>query len=160
MGTNYWWRRRRPTTAPKAPRTLDIDRFARNQCASLTSDQVASLGLGAFRTTSFDTGCRWSTDEKTTFDLRFVKVDTLGQVYRDANNGDWPVFEPFDVNGFPAVKRQQPNTDKDAVFNCNVTVGTAPSQGIEIIALNTGQRVDWCAKSVAAAQFVVHNLGG
>jgi hypothetical protein len=148
----------RPTTAPTAPRTLNIDRFAKNQCGALTKDQVTSLELTAFHTSSLADGCRWSMDEKTTFDLRFGNTNILGQVYSDANNGLWPVFEPFDINGFPAVKRQQP--DKTLVHSCNVAVATGPTQGFEIVALNTGQPVDWCARSVAAAQFVVHNLGG
>src|SRR5262249_48648220 len=132
--------------------------YAKDQCAALTKEQVASLDLTAFHAQSLSDGCRWSTDEKTTFDLRFAKMDVLGLVYRDANNGSWPVFEPFDIDGFPAVKRQHPYDS--SVYNCNVTIAAGPSQGIEIIALNTGQPIDWCTKSVAAAQFVVRNLNG
>jgi hypothetical protein len=134
-------------------------KFARNACGLLTKQQTESLSLSALQVLDATDMCRWSQGEAATFDVSvFANVNPLTLDYADANKPFWVVFEPFNVNGFPAVKRQA--GPKPPVYDCNVAIATGPDQGIEIKGLSNGPEIDWCGKAVQAAEFVVRNLGG
>ncbi|TCO57229.1 DUF3558 family protein [Actinocrispum wychmicini] len=149
----------RPTTAPTAPRRLDLGKYTAKACDSLTRQQLAAIDLAEFQAQQLTSACRWSRGPETTFDVRFYPdTDPVALDYKDANNGSSPVFEPTDFDGFPAVRRQ--TASSPPVYNCNVAVATGPGQGFEIIALNTGSAVDWCTKVVSAGRYIVQNLGG
>lgn len=146
----------RPTTAPEVTKPLSIDRFAKSACDSLTAQQVDSLGLAGLQRQSATNLCRWSTGKDTTFDVSFAALmNPLALRYQAANNGLWPVWEPMEIGGLPAVKGQL-----SVSRMCAVTVATGPKQGIEVIGASPSDDVDWCPKAIQAAEFVVRNLRG
>jgi hypothetical protein len=150
----------RPTVPPTASRALDVSKFASHTCDSLTSQQLVSLGVSDFKRQDATTTCSWSQGE-TTFDIAlYPDKNTLVRPYEEANNRNRAaVFEPFEIRGFPAVKRQMfPNGTHTS--DCNVSVALGPNSGIHIAGFSQESGVDWCAKSVAAAEFIIQNLGG
>lgn len=137
-----------------------MSRFTGRTCESLTPPQVATLGLGDLERLDATERCHWSRGE-TTFDVDLLPdKNTLLRPYQEANDlNRAAVFEPFEIRGFPAVKRQMfPNDNHTS--DCNVSVALGPDRGIYVAGFSQSPGVDWCAKSVAAAEFVIQNLGG
>ncbi|MFC0109216.1 DUF3558 family protein [Kibdelosporangium aridum] len=150
----------RPTVPPTASRTLNVSKFAGHTCDSLTPQQVATLGLGGLERLDATTRCRWS-QGRTTFDIDlYPDKNTLVLPYQEsADHNRAAVFEPFEIRGFPALKRQI-SPDRRHSSDCNISVALGQDRGIYIAGFGWDTSVDWCAKSVAAAEFVIQNLGG
>ncbi|WP_143230349.1 DUF3558 domain-containing protein [Actinosynnema sp. ALI-1.44] len=144
----------RPTIAPPPPaRTLDVARYTGRMCESLTQEQLAFLGLSSFQSQPRHYLCRWSQGHMI-FDVgTYTNVNPLHEPYKQANNGLAKVFEPFQMSGFPALKRRSaaPST------TCWITVATGNEQGFEIIGAGS-ETVDWCDKATRAAEYLLHNL--
>jgi hypothetical protein len=88
----------------------------------------------------------------------FADSDVLGRAYAESNQEKWERFEPATVAGQPAVVH---SFDPPGPHNtCEVVAGTGSGQGLTVSASGSDNSVDWCAKAVAAAGFVVGNLGG
>jgi Protein of unknown function (DUF3558) len=137
-------------------RPLNIDRFAKKACDSLTAQQVDSLGLTHLQRLPATNLCRWSEGEDTTFDVSFVALmNPLALRYKDANNGLWSTWEPMEIGGLPALKAQL-----SVGRMCAVTVATGPKQGIQVTGASPSVEAEWCTKAVRAAEFIVGNLRG
>ncbi len=137
-----------------------MSKFAGRTCNSLTPQQVATLDLGDLEQLDATERCQWSRGE-TRFDIDLLPgTNTLLRPYQEANDRNRAaVFEPLEIRGFPAVKRQMfPNDNHTS--DCNVSVALGPDRGVYIAGFSQSPGVDWCAKSVAAAEFIIQNLGG
>jgi uncharacterized protein DUF3558 len=155
-------------TAPRVPAPLDVSTFLDRPCSVLSADQLASLKLSPTGDpdTSSDIatiagpGCYWQNGDQmlaTKITLMTANKHGLADSYRGHEQGDYPVWEPTTVAGYPAVFNDAVNLR--ATGSCSITVGVSDTMTIlvgEEDSSDLGPRACDRAKQVAA--MVVHTV--
>ncbi len=149
----------RPQLSPRVQDPRDIRAYGDRPCEVFNTQQLTGFGfdLPPDRTFALPSGhqvCVWI-DSRRNGELAVTTYpdwDVLERTY--ANRGALPIFEPFQIAGLPAVVHQP-----GAVATCDVTVGLAERQGLDVDFSDLRQPYeDPCGAARAAAEVAVGNL--
>lgn len=134
------------TTAPPTPRDsppvrnpLDVRKFVADPCTSLTPEQLTELSLGDRRESTGDDadqsedGCTYLDLDPATRLIVYVNyypdvTDGLEYRYDQHQAGQWVVWNPTEVDGYPAVAFRS----KDDPTGCLVDVGLSDTDFFNI----------------------------
>lgn len=145
--------------SPSVDNPRDIRAYGDRPCDVFTTEQLTGFGfdLPPDRTYTLPSGaqnCVWI-DSGHNGELvigTYPDWDVLERTY--ANRGSLPAFEPLEIGGLPAVVYQA-----GAVPTCDVTVGLAERQGLDVTFTDLRQPYeDPCGAARAAAEVAVGNL--
>ncbi|MGH3972898.1 MAG: DUF3558 domain-containing protein [Pseudonocardiaceae bacterium] len=145
--------------SPLVDNPRDIRAYGDEPCDVLTTEQLKTFGfdLPPRSTETLPSGnkvCVWI-DSGRNGELAattYPDWNILERTY--ANRAALPVFQPFQLAGLPAVVHQP-----GAVATCDVTVGLAERQGLEIEFTDLRQPYeDPCGAARVAAEVAVGNL--
>ncbi|MEV1116460.1 DUF3558 domain-containing protein [Actinosynnema sp. NPDC049800] len=150
-----------PVTAPE----LDLAKVG-DPCALLKADQLAARGItkpGAKENDPVGPTCQFRPDDVgrgTSLGVTIMsKVDGLNDMY--AHRAQYPVFEPTEVEGYPAVNGDVTDAKHGA---CSTAVAVAEGKAFMIqVDVNNQDSPDYstpCSVSSAVAAIVVENLKG
>lgn len=146
--------------SPPVEAPVDVTAFGERPCDVFTPEQLAGFGLdrpGEQRTISAgnNEACSW-TDSGTNGSLSVITFPDSDILEREYSNRDtYPVFEPIEIAGLPAVLRQ----NGAGSFRCVVIVGLAEQQGINVdFADRREPYEDPCGAARMAAEVAVGNL--
>ena len=124
----------------------------------LTAEQLAALGFdqpGEPEKVSDADACLWQDRAHTQELIAYVNLE--GDIFEGAyrNKETYQVFEPFEVDGLPAVQAR----DTSSSSGCFVTVGLGDAQALRAIytVLRSGEG-DPCDGGRKAAEAIVGNL--
>lgn len=135
--------------APKVENPLDVSQFEQNPCAALTPEQAQELKVpatGEQQDNGVGLTCYWRNSETggmVTLHFFSEAKGGLGAVYLEAENDDWPYFEPIeDIEGYPAVAYNV--KVKDPITDCSVAVGVTDdlsfTASVDLSNANIGQK--------------------
>jgi Protein of unknown function (DUF3558) len=120
----------RPSTdtepAPAVDTPLDADAFVAEPCTSLSDTQRTALALdsGTPRDVADGVTCEYRTTSDAAMSVFYSdRSSGLNFVYRMNEGGAWGLWEPFEVDGYPAVAYTVPDHDD----LCSVAVGLSDS---------------------------------
>lgn len=120
--------------APRVDQPLDVTEFLPNPCEVLTADQLAGFQVttpGRPNTTgavaeNVGPACNWTTDLEipSGLSVSFITGNENGltDIYRLHADGQFPDFEPTEVDGYPAVIANALADDR-ANGHCGINVG-------------------------------------
>lgn len=149
----------RPQLSPAVENPRDIREYGDRPCDVFTTEQLTRFGfdLPPKSISTLPSGhrvCVW-TDSGSHGELAvttYPNWDILERTY--LNRAALPFFEPLQIAGLPAVVHQP-----GSVPTCNVTVGLAELQGLEVEFSDLTQpSEDPCGAAKAAAEVAVGNL--
>lgn len=146
--------------APSVTEPRDISAFGNTPCEIFAPDQLTGFGLdqaGSARPlpggVHFE--CTWQ-DTGSNGELRataFPDSDILEREY--SNRETYPVFEPIEIAGMPAIMRQ----NSAGSSRCVVVVGLAERQGLNVGFTDLREPYeDPCGAARMAAEVAVGNL--
>ena len=145
-----------PVPMPKDARGLE-------QCDALTAEQVRALdgdpASVEFEEDEFGTGpaCAWSApDDRWTMSIGIntdPAVGGLETTYLNEQRGVFAIFEPFEIDGHPAVRAQQ----EISPF-CSIALGIADTQLVSINMTRRDESVDTCEIARQAGSALLSNL--
>lgn len=146
--------------SPPVQNPRDIRVFGDRPCEVLTPEQIIGFGFDQsgeqrmLRSTGSQV-CDW-TDSGSNGNLSVIihsGWDILEREY--ANRATYPVFEPIEIAGMPAIERQ----NNVGSTRCVVVVGLAERQGINIEFTDLTDPIeDPCGAARMAAEVAVGNL--
>ncbi|NUT47281.1 MAG: DUF3558 domain-containing protein [Saccharothrix sp.] len=150
-----------PITGP----ALDLGKVS-GPCDLLKADQLAARGVtkpGTEETDPAGPGCKWQPDDPgrgTSIDVTILsESDGLDGMY--ARRELFPVFEPVEIAGYPAVNGDVTDAKHG---ECSTAVGVAQGEGFLIQVFVYDQKSPAfstpCSVSSAIAETVVGNLKG
>jgi Protein of unknown function (DUF3558) len=137
--------------APRVDTPLDADAFVAEPCASLSDTQRTALALVSATSRDVADGviCEYRTKSDAEMSVFYSnRPSGLNFVYRMNEGGAWGLWEPTEVDGYPAVAYNLP----DHPDLCSVAVGLSDSLYFSANA-DADSAADRCstAKSLAAA---------
>jgi hypothetical protein len=153
------------TTAPRVATPLDASRFIKNVCSTLTTSQLAALGMPSPHADVLpnegDPLCSW-TDLTTniSFGLTWTATATDGLSNLYARAYGFGYWAPTTIDGYPAVYAgigENDRTNGDCVINVGV------NDHLFFIAeydSNHQMGTRSCELAKQSAADVIHNLGG
>lgn len=115
--------------APKVTNPIDATKWTQNPCKVVPDDEIKTLGMS--KTESSPTpenngngkGCGWHfTSEAIGGSFQNFHGNGLSSPYQSHKSGGLEVFEPFTIDGYPAVAAQQTKVQLRA-GGCGVAVG-------------------------------------
>jgi len=134
------------------------------QCDALTAEQVSALGGDPASVEHQEDefgvagpACRWDAPE-TAWSLSIgintdPTVGGLETVYKNQQRGAFVIFEPFEIDGHPAVRAQQ-----DTSPDCGIAIGLADTQLVNIDMTRRDESVDTCEIARRAGSALLSNL--
>lgn len=144
--------------APKVTSPLDASKFVSSPCSSLTTSQIASLGItdpmSGPNTDSNGTSCTWAGNSGGILSVSWLTGDKNGLSDLYSLKANQPDFEITTVSGYPAVY-----TERDSK-ECTLNVGTSDKLYFFIDVSRTGVADQLSSVAVQAATDVLKNLGG
>jgi len=146
-----------PVPMPKDARGLE-------QCDVLTADQVSALGGDPasvkFEEAEFGVAgpaCAWSAlDNRWTMSIGIntdAAVGGLETTYLNEQRDVFAIFEPFEIDGHPAVRAQQ-----EVSPECGIAIGLADTQLVSIDMTRRDESVDTCEIARRAGSALLSNL--
>lgn len=145
---------------PVAKNPRDVRPFGESPCEVFTVQQLTGFGLdqpGEQRTiTAGDNEeCTW-VDSGSNGELRVITFPDSNILELEyGNRQGYPIFEPTEIAGLPAVVRQ----NSAGSFRCVVVVGLAEAQGINVSFSDITEPIeDPCGAARMAAEVAVGNL--
>ena len=145
-----------PVPTPKDARGVE-------QCDALTADQISALGGDPasveFQEDEFALGpaCAWSApDNRWAMSIAINSDPAVGgleTVYKNQQRGVLAIFEPFEIDGHPAVRAQQ-----DTSPFCGIAIGLADTQLVSINMTRRDESVDTCEIARRAGSALLSNL--
>lgn len=159
-----------PDDVPRVANPLDDVVFEQTPCDSLTPAQVAEFKLGPGKPGTGDNpeqsedGCVYADLAPKSDLLVYVnyypdRSNGLSERYDQHWNGEWPLWRPGEVDGYPAVFFHY---NPDDPTDCNVDVGVNDTQVFNVKGFYllwkgyTGQ--DTCAQAKDIASIVLSNI--
>jgi uncharacterized protein DUF3558 len=156
--------------APHVSKPLDVSPYLARPCAILSAAQLSGLHLRPVGYADVDSdlardagpGCTWSNPEKflgTKITYVTANRHGLADLYRGHGRGEFALWEPTTVAGYPAVIND--GADLRASGSCGVTVGVSDTMTFligEEDSSDLGPRA--CDRGRQVAAMVVHSLGG
>jgi hypothetical protein len=96
---------------PKVAHPLDVARYEKDPCATLTAEQLSQLGITTQAKPDLGNkqgpACEWNAFDEAglTIGATLLTVgSSLSKVYKQHDQGQWPFFKPVaDVSGYPGV---------------------------------------------------------
>lgn len=156
----------RPTDRPAIPRALDASRYGDREriCELLSTSQATSLGFPVNDSSADSFGglhsCKRGQtdleDPARVYYSLYLELDLLSQTY--AVSKDYAEFIPLTISGQPAVRIRTKVDGGEVPKACNVDLGLAERQGVEIYVTHDSRNA--CDLVVAVAEQMVRNLGG
>jgi hypothetical protein len=133
------------------------------QCDALTAEQVRTLGGDPASADLVDDdfalnpACSWrASDDRWGMNIALVtdpQVDGLETLYLNRDRGAFDLFEPFELDGHPAV-RAEPEVGPD----CGIAIGLANTQVADIAVTGRDESVDTCEIARQAGSALLSNL--
>jgi uncharacterized protein DUF3558 len=153
---------------PRVSAPLDVSTFLVRPCSVLSTDQLAGLQLPPTGTpdTSSDIatiagpGCIWQNGEQmlaTKITFMTANKNGLSDSYRGHEQGDFPIWEPTTVAGYPAVFNDA--VDLRTTGSCSITVGVSDTMTIlvgEEDSSDLGPKA--CDRAKQVATMALHTL--
>jgi hypothetical protein len=150
-----------PGGAPKVKHPLDTTKWQQNPCSTIPASTLPPLGFTAAgkAKTSPRPGCNWSNlDSGDLVGIQFVTdaADGLSTVYE--NRSDTIRFQPFTIQGYPALIYRLPTDQKG---DCSVAVGVTDKLYYQADSIDLASG-DPCAaaKTLATAAMATMNPSG
>ncbi|MEJ3655704.1 DUF3558 domain-containing protein [Actinomycetes bacterium KLBMP 9759] len=153
-----------PAERPTATRPRDVPVSSLDPCDALTAAQLDALGVGDPEPSSLPTDpgrriCQWRRSPQEPVEGYLIEHILDFQPERLARN---PLgAHDIVVSGFPAIETKSIGASHDQT--CQIFVGTAPGQGIQIAYTYNGRSVPMtrelaCQKARTAAEFAMETL--
>lgn len=145
-----------PPTSPSGPSTdtldfgtpsvtepLDGTAFLADPCSGLTPEQQAEFGVGGGTERTVENGPKCDYSGAEAVSVLFSDKDTgLSYLYGLQESGTWATWEPFELDGYPAVTYV-----KNAGKTCDVAVGLSDESYFSVaVPLVPGDDLD-CARA-------------
>jgi hypothetical protein len=160
----------RPASAPEVTDPIDLRSSYTRPCATLTPSQQRQVGFHQYDPVDHESHnsqfgvCVWRHNPRPATEANYgyrlmlhVSGDPLAEAYAASNDRDiWPVFEPRQIRGLPAVVRSLSTPDDQ----CEVIVGTGNGQGITISGTITASDPALCDRFTTAAEWVINAARG
>ncbi len=130
-------------------------------CQLLTKDQARRLGIELSSAEPFEPGlipgCSWRPLSPESGKTISVTIDTtvgLVNLYKGQLSTPYKIFEPLQIDGYPAVRAEQVAQTRD----CTVYVGLAENQAMWVRASSFEAGADNCPRSREAISAILGNL--
>lgn len=152
--------------APAVQQPLDASSFVADPCKSLTEAQLKDFALGPGKPDDDPAdkgqGCNWDNNEAQV-DVEVVfnpeLTNGLSHLYAQQESGWYDVWEPTDVDGYPAVFAGASEMKDKSV--CDLSVGVSDNLFFRASVLgNQGDDSCVAAKNVASAVLATIKAGG
>lgn len=151
---------------PKVAKPIDTARFEKEPCAALTPDQLAQLAITTAPKPDLESklgpGCVWDAFDEIglTVDGTLLTVgSSLTTLYKQHEQGQWPLFEPIDVAGYPGLKMD--SLDAQPKGKCGVSVGVRDDliYSVQVsISSKSKDYEDPCSPALKAAELAVSTM--
>jgi hypothetical protein len=151
---------------PKVTNPIDTTRFEKEPCAALTPDQLAQLAITTEPRPDLDSkfgpGCEWNAYDEIGLTVGGVLLtvgSSLASLYKQHEQGQWPLFEPTDVAGYPGVKMD--SLDAQPRGKCGVSVAVRDDliYSLQVsISSKSKDYEDPCSPALKAAELAVSTM--